>query len=52
MLNQNFFDNYLVENVSLNVNLNVNVEVIAVLSCILKIMLTTASSWITAIYVF
>jgi len=52
VLNQNFVDNYLVENVSLNVNVNVNVDVVVVLSYIVKIMLTTVSSWITAIYAF
>jgi len=51
VLSQSFVDDYLVENVSLNVNLNVNVDVVAVLSYIVKIMLTTASSWITAIFV-
>ena len=47
-VNQNFVDNYLI----VNVNLNVNVDVVAVLGYIVVIMLTTASSWITAIYVF
>jgi len=35
-----------------NVNLNVNVDVVAVLGYIVVIMLTTASAWTTAIYVF
>jgi len=39
-------------NFDVNVNLNVNVDVVAVLRNIVVIMLTTASSWITAIYVF
>jgi hypothetical protein len=52
VLTQNSVDNYLAENVNLNVNLNGNVDVVAVLNYIVKIMLTTASSWIIAIYAF
>jgi len=36
----------------MNFDVNVNVDVVVVLGYIVVIMLTTASSWITVIYMF
>jgi len=36
----------------MNFDVNVNVDVVTVLGYIVVIMLTTASSWITIIYMF